>query len=177
MLRIGRKTDHALYAAILLAYKGFYLHIPNTEQIAGLRQTVDQPVGSDPDIPDIEIVIRHEHPHVFCGKVPDQGNADQYRFLVSLFNQCYWVTGCVLGSLLGAALPFSTAGIEFSMTALFIASFTEHWISEKDHVPALTGLLGTLLCVLLFGRENFLIPSMLLITLVLTVLRRREEAG
>ena len=111
------------------------------------------------------------------GKVPDQENADLYRFLVSFFNQCYWVTGCVLGSLLGAALPFSTAGIEFSMTALFVASFTEHWISEKDHVPALTGLLGTLLCVLLFGRENFLIPSMLLITLVLTVLRRREGAG
>lgn len=107
------------------------------------------------------------------GIEPDQLN--QYRFFVSLFNHCYWVTGSILGSLLGAVLPFSTAGIEFSMTALFIAAYTEQWLATKDHVPALTGLVCTLLCLILFGRDHFLIPAMLLITLVLTILRRREE--
>ena len=102
---------------------------------------------------------------------------NQYRFFVSLFNQSYWVTGSIAGSLLGAVLPFSTAGIEFSMTALFAASFTEQWITAKDHVPALAGLLGTLLCLVLFGRENFLIPSMLLITLALTLFRGRISAA
>ena len=86
------------------------------------------------------------------------------------------MTGCVLGSLLGAVLPFSTAGIEFSMTALFIASFTEQWLRTRDHVPALTGLLCPLLCLVIFGPERFLIPAMLLITAVLTLLRHREEA-
>ena len=109
------------------------------------------------------------------GHAPAEGDPNQYRFFVSLFDHCYWVTGSVLGSLLGAAIPFSTAGIEFSMTALFIASFTEQWLNTKDHIPALTGLLGTLASLLIFGREQFLIPAMLLITLVLTVLRRREE--
>ena len=98
-----------------------------------------------------------------------------YRFFVSLFNQCYWVSGSVLGSLLGTVLPFPTTGIEFSMTALFVAAFTEQWLTTKDHVPALTGLLSTLLCLLVFGRERFLIPAMLLITLILTILRRTEE--
>ena len=107
------------------------------------------------------------------GETPDGEHADLYRFLVSLFNQLYWITGCVLGSLLGAVLPFSSAGIEFSMTALFIASFTEQWIRSRDHLPALTGLLSTLLCLLLFGPENFLIPAMLLITFILTLLRGR----
>ena len=60
----------------------------------------------------------------------------QYRFLVTLFNHCYWITGCVLGNLLGEVLPFSTKGLEFSMTALFVASFTEQWITMHDHVPA-----------------------------------------
>lgn len=110
------------------------------------------------------------------GAKPEGFDLNQYRFFVSLFNQSYWVTGSIAGSLLGAVLPFSTAGIEFSMTALFAASFTEQWITAKDHVPALTGLLGTLLCLVLFGRENFLIPSMLLITLVLTLLRGRTAA-
>ena len=85
------------------------------------------------------------------------------------------LTGSILGSLLGVVLPFPTTGIEFSMTALFIASFTEQWLTTKDHIPALTGLLSTLLCLVIFGRQNFLIPAMLCITLVLTILRRREE--
>lgn len=109
------------------------------------------------------------------GKVPDGTEPDLYRFLLSLFNHCYWVTGSVIGNLLGAVLPFSTAGIEFSMTALFIASFTEQWLTTKDHIPALTGVICTLLCLVIFGRDHFLIPAMVLITLVLTLLRRREE--
>lgn len=109
------------------------------------------------------------------GKVPEGADPNTYRFLVSLFNHSYWVTGSVIGSLLGRVLPFSTAGIEFSMTALFIASFTEQWLTTKDHIPALTGLLSTLVCLVIFGRDRFLIPAMLLITLVLTLLRRREE--
>ena len=109
------------------------------------------------------------------GTTPDGAEPNLYRFFVSLFNQCYWVSGSVLGSLLGTVLPFPTTGIEFSMTALFVAAFTEQWLTTKDHVPALTGLLSTLLCLLVFGRERFLIPAMLLITLILTILRRREE--
>ncbi|MBQ4045866.1 MAG: AzlC family ABC transporter permease [Lachnospiraceae bacterium] len=109
------------------------------------------------------------------GKAPEETDPDLYRFLVSLFNHSYWVTGSIIGSLLGAVLPFSTVGIEFSMTALFVASFTEQWLTTKDHLPALTGLTGTALCLIVFGRERFLIPAMILITLVLTLLRRREE--
>ena len=70
---------------------------------------------------------------------------------------------------------FSTKGIEFSMTALFIASFTEQWINYKNHIPALTGLGCTLLCLIIFGADRFMIPSMLLITLILTLIRGREE--
>lgn len=110
------------------------------------------------------------------GKTPEGADPNLYRFLVSFFNQCYWVSGSVLGSLLGTVLPFSTEGIEFSMTALFIASFTEQWITLRDHIPAATGLASTLLCLVIFGSESFLIPAMLLITLILTLLRGRMTA-
>lgn len=111
------------------------------------------------------------------GNTPEGEDPDRFRFLVSLFDHCYWISGCVIGSLLGAVLPFPTAGIEFSMTALFIASFTEQWLSTRDHVPALAGLFSTLLCLIVFGRDSFLIPAMLLITFVLTIFRKREEAS
>lgn len=110
------------------------------------------------------------------GKAPEGEDPNAYRFFVSMFNHSYWVAGSILGSILGAVLPFSTAGIEFSMTALFIAAFTEQWLTTRDHIPALTGLFSTLLCLVLFGPGRFLIPAMLLITLVLTILRSREEA-
>lgn len=111
------------------------------------------------------------------GGVPEGTDPNRFRFLVSLFNHSYWVLGSITGSLLSGILPFSTAGIEFSMTALFIASFTEQWITAKDHIPAITGLLGTLLCLIAFGPERFLIPAMLLITLFLTLFRNRISAG
>ena len=111
------------------------------------------------------------------GKAPEGTDPGLFFFLVSLFNHTWWVTGSLAGALLGGVLPFSTAGIEFSMTALFIASLTEQWITMKDHLPALTGLAGTLACLLVFGPERFLIPAMLLITLVLTLLRGRTAAG
>ena len=114
---------------------------------------------------------------ILCdGQVPEGAAEPLSRFLLSLFNHSYWVAGSVLGSLLGSVLPFSTVGIEFSMTALFIASFTEQWLSTREHAPALTGLLSTLLCLIVFGPEQFLIPAMLLITLILSLLRGRLGA-
>ena len=111
------------------------------------------------------------------GKVQEGTDPDRFRFLVSLFNQSYWVLGSMIGSLVSGILPFSTAGIEFSMTALFIASFTEQWITAKNHIPAAIGMLGTLFCLIVFGPDRFLIPSLLLITLLLTFFRNRISAG
>ena len=137
---------------------------------------VDTYKDAGPYKPYLIFALTDETYSLLCDKkTPPGDDPDRYRFFVSLFNQCYWVLGSVIGSLLGAVIPFSTEGIEFSMTALFIASFTEQWLSTKDHVPALTGLFCTLLCLVLFGSSRFLIPAMLLITLVLTLLRRREE--
>ncbi|MBQ9133705.1 MAG: AzlC family ABC transporter permease [Clostridia bacterium] len=101
----------------------------------------------------------------------------RYCFLVSLLNQIWWVTGSVLGSLLGGILPFSTEGIDFALTALFVTVFVEQWKSTKNHLPAIIGVVASVLCLLLFGADSFLIPSMVLITAALSVLKFvRKEA-
>lgn len=137
---------------------------------------IDTYKDAGPYKPYLIFALTDETYSLLCdGHVPEGADPHLYRFLVSLFDQCYWVTGSVLGSLLGSVLPFSTEGIEFSMTALFVASFTEQWLSTRDHVPALVGLLGTAACLVVFGRDGFLIPAMLLITAVLTLVRGFEE--
>ncbi len=109
------------------------------------------------------------------GKTPEGAEPEKYRFLVSLFNHSYWIIGGVIGNILGSVLPFSSRGIEFSMTALFISAFVEQWITMKDHIPAISGIACTLISLLIFGPENFLIPAMLLITLTLSLLRGRLD--
>ena len=104
------------------------------------------------------------------------GESREYYFLVSLFNQCYWVAGSALGAVLGQVLPFSTEGIDFSLTALFVTVFVDQWRSTKNHVPALVGLAASLGALAAFGADNFLIPAMLLITAALALYRRKEEA-
>ena len=110
-----------------------------------------------------------------CGQVPE-GITDvpRYYFLVSILNQAYWVLGTALGSLLGQIIPFSTEGIDFSLTALFITVFVEQWKSTGDHTPALIGVGASVFSLLVFGKDDFLIPAMVLITLCLTIYRRRE---
>ena len=110
-----------------------------------------------------------------CVDLPKEvSNAPLYYFLVTILDQSYWVLGTVLGSLLGQIIPFSTEGIDFSLTALFITVFVEQWKSTKDHIPAIIGVAASVVCLLIFGSGNFLIPTMILITLCLTIYRKTE---
>lgn len=108
-------------------------------------------------------------------------NPDDYRryvFWVSLCDQCYWVAGSLVGALLGSIIPFDVTGIDFSLTALFLTVFIEQWLSTKDHASALIGVIASVLCVVVFGPANFLLPAMAAILISLTVLRavRKEDA-
>ena len=112
---------------------------------------------------------------VCSGAVPDGVDQKRYFFLVSLFDHLYWIIGSALGALVGAALPFDSTGIDFSMTALFLVVMTEQWRTSKDHRPALVGLGVSLVCLWVFGASDFLIPAMVGITVVLTLLRGRLQ--
>ena len=109
-----------------------------------------------------------------CGALPEGiTDASAYYFLVSLFNQCYWVLGSLLGGVLGYVIPFNTEGIDFALTALFVTVFVEQWLSNKDHIPALMGLFASVLCLAVFGADGFLIPTMALITVLLALYGRK----
>ena len=106
---------------------------------------------------------------------PEGMRRHTYCFLVSLLDHIYWICGCVLGGLAGALLPISFEGVEFVLTALFVTIFVEQWLSSEDHRPAIIGVMSTALCLLIFGRDIFLIPSMVLITLLLVLLPKAKR--
>lgn len=114
-----------------------------------------------------------------CTVTPPQDvDKGWFMFFVTLLNQIYWVSGATLGALLGYVIHFDTTGIEFVMTALFVVMFINQWEETKNHRSALTGLGCSLLCLLLFGAGNFIIPAMVLIILCFTLTRKKatEEA-
>ena len=98
-----------------------------------------------------------------------------FMFFVTLLNQIYWVSGATLGALLGYVIRFDTKGIEFVMTALFIVMFLNQWEEREDHRPALTGIGCSLLCLLVFGSERFILPAMALIILCVTYSRKQKR--
>ena len=100
---------------------------------------------------------------------PPTLDKQQYCFYVTLFNHCYWIAGSVLGAWIGTLITFNTTGIDFAMTALFITIFVDQWRSTKNHIPAVAGVVLSVICLLLFGAENFLIPAMLSICCVLVI--------
>ncbi len=96
----------------------------------------------------------------------------KYYFFVSLFNHIYWVVGTLLGAFLGTVTNFNTNGMDFALTALFITVFVEQWCATKEHIPALIGVASSLVCLFIFGKDNFLIPTMFLITIALAVYKK-----
>ena len=114
---------------------------------------------------------------LLCGdlpKLPD-GYRTDYFFAVSLLNQSYWVLGSVLGTVAGTVLHFNTEGIDFALTALFLTVFVDQWRSSKKHIPALVGVGVSLLCLITFGADSFLIPAMLIIALVLCLYKEGKQ--
>lgn len=108
----------------------------------------------------------------------EQHERKPYCFLVSLLDHLYWVTGTLLGAAVGALVQFNTAGIDFALTALFVTVFTEQWLTAKQHTPAVIGVGVTLVSLLIFGSERFLIPAMLVIALLLCLYtEKRKEAA
>ena len=115
----------------------------------------------------------------YTARIPQGIDRSWFMFFVTFLNHIYWVSGALLGCLFGSFIHFNTQGLEFVMTAMFVVIFMEQWLNENSHLSSLIGLGISVGCLIVFGAENFIIPSMLMILGVLTLLRaplRRREA-
>lgn len=113
----------------------------------------------------------------YTAQVPEDVDRGWFMFFVTLLNQLYWVTGATLGGIFGSFLHFNTEGLDFVMTAMFVVIFLNQWLKEKNHASSLLGLGLSLLCLIAFGADNFILPAMAAILAALTLLRRPLEKG
>jgi len=114
---------------------------------------------------------------LLCNDHPDVPPEERknYYFFVSLLNHIYWVAGSALGAVVGSLVKFNSQGIDFVLTALFITIFLEQWLTARKHAPAVMGVAVSVLCLILFGSESFLIPTMLVILLLLCLYKEESQ--
>lgn len=112
-----------------------------------------------------------------AAQVPEGIDRGWFYFFVTLLDHLYWVSGATLGGVFGSLIRFDTQGLDFVMTAMFVVIFLEQWLKEENHASSLVGVGLSLLCLLVFGAENFIIPAMAAVLAALTALRGRLEKG
>ena len=111
----------------------------------------------------------------YTADIPEDVDRGWFYFFVSMLNRSYWVISGVLGNLLGGFINMNIQGIDFVMTAMFVVIFLNQWFKEKRHISAWIGLGVSMLCLVLFGPDSFLIPAMICIIMLLTFFKKQIE--
>lgn len=115
---------------------------------------------------------------LLCSTAPVGTDREHKRLmlLMSVLDQSYWVSGSLLGALLGEALSFDITGIDFAMTALFTVICVEQWLANPNHISALLGLLCAIISLLVFGPSAFLLPALVACGTLLMLGKRPLQA-
>ena len=111
----------------------------------------------------------------YTADIPEDIDKGWFMFFVTLLNHFYWFSGSTLGGIFGSFIKFNTEGLDFVMTAMFVVIFMEQWLKDEKHIHSLLGLFISILCLIAFGADNFIIPSMLGIIAMLTLIRKPME--
>ena len=99
---------------------------------------------------------------LLCSYVPREGVEEKWVHIFSTgLIWIYWIAFSVLGGLVGQLITFLLDQIK----------------STGMKLPALIGGVSSVLCIIILGRDNFLLPSLAVTVLVLLILRNKLEGG
>ncbi|MCQ4637913.1 AzlC family ABC transporter permease [Anaerovorax odorimutans] len=101
-------------------------------------------------------------------KEPPEGiSAKWFYFWITFLDYSYWVIASFAGGLLGGLIRIDLEGLDFVLTALFVVLFLEQWREKENRLPAAIGLLCSVISLVVFGADNFIIPAMILLAVSL----------
>lgn len=96
-------------------------------------------------------------------EAPEGVDPGLFMFMISFLCRWYWIIASVCGALLGHLVAFSTKGLDFALTAMFIVIFLNQWEKKENRASSLVGIGCSLVSLIVFGGNNFIIPAMALI--------------
>ena len=102
-------------------------------------------------------------------------NKKWYYFFLTAFNQSYWFIGSTLGAIIGSNISFNTAGLEFSLTALFVVLCIEQYKNLRNYVPFLIGAIASIFSLILVPSDKMLIVSIIIALILMFTFRKRIE--
>lgn len=108
----------------------------------------------------------------YTAHIPEDVDPGWFYFFVTLLNHLYWFSGSTIGGLLGNYIHFNTKGLDFVMTSVFVVIFLEQWLKEKQHINAWIGFIASFGCLIIFGPDNFMVPTMICILVFLTIFHK-----
>jgi 4-azaleucine resistance transporter AzlC len=108
-------------------------------------------------------------------KVPAGENSLHYCLAVAVFDHLYWVIGVTAGAITGSSFNFDNRGIDFAMTALFLVILTDQCREKSNRLPAILGIVATLMSRVFFPPQSMLIPAMAVMIILLLVFRRQLD--
>lgn len=112
---------------------------------------------------------------VLCSDIPEDIDESKFSFYVALLDYIYWIVGCGLGAAVGSLITFNTTGIDFAMVALFIVIVIEQWLGSKNHIPAIAGAVSAIVCLIIFGANSFILPSLIVGVAVLMAVKSKVQ--
>ena len=98
---------------------------------------------------------------------PEDVKKEDAMVIIALLAHISWIAGTVVGELAGSMIPSTIKGIDFGLTALFITIVMDQLKVKKNQKPVLIGCIVSVICLLLLGKDQFLLPSFVLTTGVL----------
>lgn len=109
--------------------------------------------------------------------VPNDFNRENIMFYIALFSRIYWLIGTSIGAFLGKIIPFDFEGIDFCMTALFITIFVDQWRQTRNHIPSIIGAISSIVFMIVFGKDSFILPALMTSTALLIICRKQIDEG
>ena len=103
---------------------------------------------------------------------PEQQSKARYYFFISLLNHLYWVTGTLMGALIGQVIKTDLRGMDFALTALFVVLVIEQYKKIRSLRPFLIGAIVGIICIAYVASQYMLLVSILSGTVILLMLRK-----
>ena len=101
--------------------------------------------------------------------IPPGTDRSWFMLFVSIYLYISWIGGTIIGAVSACKAVTDIKGVGFVMTALFIVIFISQWQKETTHGSSILGLAVAGVCLPLFGKTYFMLPTILIITAIFTV--------